>query len=187
MNRATAPQAAKAFRPTCTIAVPLRCTTTRAIHHPDPARNESLGTVPLRDEALSLSAVWGRSFEAEGKTLGHVLDPRRGYPVDSAVLSVVVGASATETDALSTALLVRGAVVEDKLLKRPEFKQLDFSLTRDESDADIILELRHDLLTKYVFSVVQVKTQTVIAGGKLSSLGGTVAGKVAKRFVKEMR
>jgi len=26
----------------------------------------------------------------------------------------------------------------------------------------------------------------VIAGGKLSSLGGTVAGKVAKRFVKEM-
>jgi hypothetical protein len=86
----------------------------------------------------------------------------------------------------SKSLLVRGAVVEDKLLKRPEFKQLGFSITRDESDADIILELRHDLLTKYVFSVVEVKTQTVIVGGKLSSLGGTVAGKVAKRFVKEM-
>jgi len=86
----------------------------------------------------------------------------------------------------SKSLLVRGAVVEDKLLKRPEFKELGFVITRDESDADIILELRHDLLTKYVFSVVDVKTQTVIAGGKLSSLGGTVAGKVAKRFVKEM-
>ena len=86
----------------------------------------------------------------------------------------------------SKSLLVRGAVVEEKLLKSPEFKQLGFSITRDESDADIILELRHDLLTKYVFSVVEVKTQTVIAGGKLSSLGGTVAGKVAKRFVKEM-
>ncbi len=86
----------------------------------------------------------------------------------------------------SKSLLVRGAVVEDKLLKRPEFKQLGFSITRDKSDADIILELRHDLLTKYVFTVVEVKTQTVIAGGKLSSLGGTVAGKVAKRFVKEM-
>ena len=86
----------------------------------------------------------------------------------------------------SKSLLVRGAVVEDKLLKRPEFKQLGFSITRDESDADIILELRHDLLTKYVFSVVEVKTQAVVAGGKLSSLGGTVAGKVAKRFVKEM-
>ncbi len=86
----------------------------------------------------------------------------------------------------SSSLLVRGAVVEDKLLKRPEFKDLGFVITRDAADADIILELRHDLLTKYVFSVVDVKTQTVIAGGKLSSLGGTVAGKVAKRFVREM-
>jgi len=86
----------------------------------------------------------------------------------------------------SNSLLVRGAVVEDKLLKRPEFKELGFVITRDAAGADIILELRHDLLTKYVFSVVDVETQTVIAGGKLSSLGGTVAGKVAKRFVKEM-
>jgi hypothetical protein len=83
-------------------------------------------------------------------------------------------------------LLVRGAVVEDKLLKRREFKELGLVITRDAADADIILELRHDLLTKYVFSVVDVRTQTVIAGGKLSSLGGTVAGKVAKRFVKVM-
>lgn len=86
----------------------------------------------------------------------------------------------------SKSLLVRGAVVEEKLLKRPEFRQLGLSITRDESEADIILELRHDLLTMYVFTVVEVKTQTVIAGGKLSSLGGTVADKVAKRFVKAM-
>lgn len=86
----------------------------------------------------------------------------------------------------SKSLLVRAAVVEDKLLKRPEFTQLGFVITRDESDADLVLELRHDLLTKYVFSVVEVKNHTVLASGKLSSLGGTVAGKVAKRFVKEM-
>jgi hypothetical protein len=86
----------------------------------------------------------------------------------------------------SKSLLVRAAVVEDKLLKRPEFTQLGFVITRDEADADLILELRHDLLTKYVFSVVDVKTQTVVASGKVSSLGGTVAGKVAKRFVKDI-
>ena len=86
----------------------------------------------------------------------------------------------------SKSLLVRGAVVEEKLLKNTEFKQLGLSITRDESDADIILELRHDLLTMYVFTVVDVQTQQVIAGGKLSSLGGTVADKVAKRFVKRM-
>jgi len=86
----------------------------------------------------------------------------------------------------STSLLVGAAVVEDKLLKQPEFRQLGFVLTRDDSDADLILELHHDLFTKYVFTVVDVKTGVVLLAGKLSSLGGTVAGKVAKRFVKEM-
>jgi hypothetical protein len=87
----------------------------------------------------------------------------------------------------STSLLVRAAVVEDKLLKSSEFKQMGFLITRDPLEADLVLELRHDLLTKYVFTVIDAKTMTVIAGGKLSSVGGTVAGKVAKRFVKEMK
>lgn len=86
----------------------------------------------------------------------------------------------------SAALLVRAAVVEDKLMKRAEFNQRSLVLTRNEADADIILELRHDVLTKYVYSAVDTKTQTVIAGGKVSSLGGTVAGKVAKRFLKQL-
>lgn len=86
----------------------------------------------------------------------------------------------------SKALLVRAAVVEDKLMKRPEFSQMGLVLTRNEADADIILELRHDVLTKYVYSAVDARTQTVLAGGKVSSLGGTVAGKVAKRFLKQL-
>lgn len=68
-----------------------------------------LAAVPLQDEALSVSAVWGKFFEHEGKTFGHVLDPRSGQPVANAVLAAVVLPSATETDALSTALLVAGA------------------------------------------------------------------------------
>lgn len=86
----------------------------------------------------------------------------------------------------SKALLVRAAVIEEKLLKRAEFAQMGFVLTRDEASADYVLELRHDILTKYVYSVVETRTQAVVAGGKVSSLGGTVGGKVAKRFVKEM-
>ena len=86
----------------------------------------------------------------------------------------------------SEALLVRAAVVEDKLMKRAEFNQLGLVLTRNEGDAHIILELRHDVLTKYVYSAVDTRTQTVIAGGKVSSLGGTVAGKVAKRFLRQL-
>src|ERR1043166_5009647 len=86
----------------------------------------------------------------------------------------------------SKALLVKASVVEDKLMKRPEFAQMGLVLTRDPIDADIILELRHDVLTKYVYSAVDARTQVVLAGGKVSSLGGTVAGKVAKRFLKQL-
>lgn len=67
-----------------------------------------LAVVPLEDEALSVSAVWGKAFTVGGKTYGHVLDPRAGRPVDGAVLAAVVLPDAVDTDALSTALLVLG-------------------------------------------------------------------------------
>jgi len=80
----------------------------------------------------------------------------------------------------------RATVVKEKLQKRPEFQQLGLVITRDEHAADLILELRHDLFTMYVFTVIDPKTQVVVASGKLSSLGGTVAGKVAAGFMKRL-
>lgn len=59
-------------------------------------------------------------------------------------------------------------------------------ITRDAYAADIILEVHHDIFTKYVYTAVDPKNNIVVAGGKLSSLGGTVAGKLAKRFMKQM-
>ena len=67
-----------------------------------------LAQIELRDEALSMSAGWGKSFQANGRDYGHVLDPRTGEPADKALLAVVVTGCATETDALSTALLTLG-------------------------------------------------------------------------------
>ncbi len=71
-------------------------------------QTEGAATVTLRDAALSVSAVWGKSFEADGRKFGHVIDPRTGWPVNNAIQAAVVLPSATETDALSTALLVLG-------------------------------------------------------------------------------
>jgi FAD:protein FMN transferase len=79
------------------------------------AASPPLTTLALKDEALSVSAVWGRCFEANGKVLGHVIDPRTGWPAAGAVLAAVVLPSATETDALSTALLTLGAEGHDKI------------------------------------------------------------------------
>lgn len=91
----------------------------------DGAAPQLLTTVPLQDEALSVSAVWGKYFQHEGKTFGHVLDPRTGQPVSNAVLAAVVLPSATETDALSTALLVVGPEGHDKIAQlRPRMRTL---------------------------------------------------------------
>lgn len=86
----------------------------------------------------------------------------------------------------SESVLVGQSVIETKLRKRPEFQQLGLMITRDRAAADLILEVRHDVLTKYVFTAIDPATKVVVASGKLSSLGGTVAGKVAERFMKQL-
>jgi thiamine biosynthesis lipoprotein len=74
-----------------------------------------LAVIPLKDQSLSVSAVWGKSFEAEGRIYGHVIDPRSGEPVNGALLAAVSLASATETDAFSTALLTLGTSGLDRI------------------------------------------------------------------------
>ena len=80
----------------------------------------------------------------------------------------------------STSLLVRGAVVEDKLLKRPEFQQLGFVITRELAEADLILELRHDLFTMYVFTVVDAKTGIGVGERKAEFTGRHSGGQSRK-------
>jgi thiamine biosynthesis lipoprotein len=110
---------------------------------PDPAMathnaegQTSFATVSLRDESLSVSAVWGKSFRAEGKDFGHILDPRTGRPASKAILSAVALPSATETDALSTALLTLGLEEHDELARlRPQIRTLVVALSNDGFEA----------------------------------------------------
>ncbi len=91
-----------------------------------------LTTVELRDESLSLSAVWGKSFSAQGRTYGHVIDPRLGEPVAGALMSACVLPSAAETDALSTALLVGGLIEWEKFSSlRPAMRALVVGRSED--------------------------------------------------------
>ena len=63
----------------------------------------------LHDRALAASAVKGKSFVAEGREYGHVIDPRTGLAIVAAPAATVTGPASLECDALSTALLVLGA------------------------------------------------------------------------------
>lgn len=83
--------------------------------------------VTLNGEALSVSAVHGKCFEADGKVYGHVIDPRTGIPAQGALLAAVGLKSATETDAFSTALLLGGVAEHDRIAGlRPEMRSLVF-------------------------------------------------------------
>ena len=94
------------------------------------ADNHLLSTIELTDEAMSVSGIHGKFFKADGETFGHVIDPRTGQPANRAVLAVVVLPSATESDALSTALLTLGPESHEKISKlRPGMKTLVASET----------------------------------------------------------
>lgn len=75
----------------------------------DPGGNSVIATVGVEGGSLVTSGLYERTFELDGITYWHILDPRTGYPVKTDVASVTVASgNSTEADALSTALFVAG-------------------------------------------------------------------------------
>jgi thiamine biosynthesis lipoprotein len=65
--------------------------------------------VAVRDRAVAGSGAYLRHFEAGGRTYGHIIDPRTGYPVDNGCRAVtVIAPTCTEAGVLSTAAFVLG-------------------------------------------------------------------------------
>lgn len=67
-----------------------------------------IGLAHLKDQHLSVSSSFGHSFEIEGTRLGHLIDPRNGFPVRNLILGVAVARTATEAEALTKALVILG-------------------------------------------------------------------------------
>ncbi len=65
--------------------------------------------VRLRDAAFSVSASRGQVWRIGERSVGHVMDPRTGEPVESARVAAVVAPDGATAEALSTALVVLGA------------------------------------------------------------------------------
>ncbi len=78
-----------------------------SLRHPwdDPA---TLGTVRLTDQGLGTSAATFQFFEYNGKKLGHLLDPRLGWPATGTASASAVAPTAADADAYSTAFFVLG-------------------------------------------------------------------------------
>src|SRR5262249_28423564 len=67
-----------------------------------------LATVRLRNQGLATSAATFQNLEYQGRKLGHILDPRTGWPAEGIASATVLARTAAEADALSTAFFVLG-------------------------------------------------------------------------------
>jgi FAD:protein FMN transferase len=75
----------------------------------DPKTRNAVSTeILLKDEAISISGSREKSFRTDGRVYGHILDPRTGYPVASALLVAVSAPRAVDTEAWTKAVFVNG-------------------------------------------------------------------------------
>jgi thiamine biosynthesis lipoprotein len=84
-----------------------------AILHPWD-RQRRLARVWLRDRALGTSAATHQHLQYNGRKLGHILDPRTGWPASGVASVSVLAPSAAEADALSTAFYVGGIEMAER-------------------------------------------------------------------------
>jgi thiamine biosynthesis lipoprotein len=132
-----------------------------ALRGPDDsgAAARPLARVALRDAALSVSAPHGRTRVVDGRTIGHVVDPRDGEPVERVRLVAVVARHGATAEVASTSLLVhceralRGgeALARGSTLLPPHAT----ALVAYESAGELAVELlgpRADLFTGVVAS-----------------------------------
>ena len=77
------------------------------IQDPIDSRKTAL-TVQLKDRALSVAGSAEKSFESEGVTYSHIMDPRTGKPVQGLLSVAVLASTGTAGDALDNAFFVLG-------------------------------------------------------------------------------
>ena len=82
----------------------------------------------------------------------------------------------------------KAAALEQALLDRNEIQQWNMVISRDEVGADLIIEVDRKLFTnRFVYSVLDPRTNRVLISGKIGSLGGSVEGQIAHGFVKRLQ
>ena len=80
------------------------------------------------------------------------------------------------------------AALEQSLLDRSEVQTWGLVITREEANADLIIEVDRKLFTnKFVYSVIDPRSNTVLLSGKIGSLGGTVEEQIAHGFIKRLQ
>jgi len=88
----------------------------------------------------------------------------------------------------SKSVYFKASTLENSLLQQDEFQQWGLVITREEADADLIIEVGRKLFTtSFIYSVIDPRNKRVVASGRVNSIGGTVEGKITSSFMKKLR
>ena len=77
-------------------------------------KERRMAVLRLRDCAMSTSGSEEQCFEHQGRSYGHIIDPRTGYPLDGVAGVTVIARSAAVSDALATAFYVGGPALAER-------------------------------------------------------------------------
>ncbi len=88
----------------------------------------------------------------------------------------------------SNSAYFKASTLENSLLQQDEFQQWGLVITREETDADLIIEVGRKLFTtSFIYSVIDPRNKRVVASGRVNSIGGTVEEKITDSFMKKLR
>jgi thiamine biosynthesis lipoprotein len=84
----------------------------------NPTGSGIIGTLSLSvDDSVATSGAYERFREYNGRRYHHIIDPKRGYPADSGLISVsVICSDPILADAYATAFFVMGLKITSKFL-----------------------------------------------------------------------
>lgn len=116
---------------------------TVGIQHPKKSTGIPMGQLRLQNSAVVTSGSYERFTEIGGIRYHHILNPATGAPSDAGLCSVtVVGPSATELDALSTAIFVLGM---EKGARLAQQREVDVIFVTNKMDVFSSTTLREQL------------------------------------------
>jgi FAD:protein FMN transferase len=98
-----------------------------------------LGVLDLEGGAISTSGGYHNFFVANGKTYGHLLDPRSLKPSDSALSVTIVSPDATLADALSKPAFILGPVAGLKFVESFPGTMAIIATRRADGGVDLVM------------------------------------------------
>lgn len=93
--------------------------------------DETLLRYRVQEGAISTSAAYENRFEADGKTYGHVFDPRTRRPVQSCLGATVWTPRAVDGDVASTTIFVLGSSEAREVL--PDFGRISAVVVEEDT------------------------------------------------------